>query len=72
MEIAKSILKEEGIEFIDLGEGVQDFFGVGRVGGLRSLVGDTGLLVAEENRGAASELLKHLRGENPPNQEKSD
>ena len=62
LEIAKSILREAGIEFIDLGEGIQDFFGVGMTGGIHHLTGETGLLVARDKQQAAVQLLSELRG----------
>ena len=46
LAIAKSLLTEAGIEFIDTTEGLQDFYGVGRLGGIRTLTGPTGLQVA--------------------------
>jgi hypothetical protein len=60
LAIAKSILEEAGIPFLDTAEGLQEFFGVGRMGGFKPLTGPAGLKVAEEDEVTARKLIQAL------------
>lgn len=60
LAMAKSILENAGIEFIDLGEGSQDFFGIGKLGGFMSFAGPTGLQVAKREAVRARQVLEEL------------
>ena len=60
--MAKLLLEAEGIRFVVEGEGVQDFFGLGRLGGgFNPFTGPVQLRVASENVPAALEALQELR-----------
>lgn len=60
LTIATALLDEAGIEYIDLGSGVQDFYGAGTHGMLRALAGPVGLQVAETQERRAREILKSI------------
>jgi hypothetical protein len=56
----QSLFAEEGIPFFVQGDGVQDLFGVGRVGGFNVLTGPARIQVPRENAEAATELLRDM------------
>ena len=60
MAIAKSLLEEAEIEFIDTAEGLQDFYGVGRWGGLQPLTGPARLQVSAGDEERARSALQGL------------
>jgi hypothetical protein len=60
LAIAESLLEDAGIEFVALGEGLQDFFGMGRLGGYNQVVGPVRIQVAAEDADDAVALLKDL------------
>ena len=60
--MAKLLLEAEGIRFVVEGEGVQDFFGLGRLGGgFNPFTGPVQLRVASENVPLALDALRELR-----------
>lgn len=60
--MAKLLLEAEDIRFVVEGEGVQDFFGLGRLGGgFNPFTGPVQLRVASENADAAVDALRELR-----------
>ena len=59
--IAKSLLDDEGIEYLLRGEGLQDLFGWGRVGaGYNILTGPAEFVVRTDDAERARELLHDL------------
>jgi hypothetical protein len=60
LEIAKSVLEEEGIEYSVPGENLQDLIGGGRIGGCNIMLGPVHVLVREEDEDRARELLEQL------------
>jgi len=60
LTIAKSLLEEAGIEFIDTAEGLQDFYGVGRLGGIQPLTGPARLQVSVSDEKRARTTLQGL------------
>ncbi|HEV3077275.1 MAG TPA: DUF2007 domain-containing protein [Thermoanaerobaculia bacterium] len=63
---AKSLLEEAGIPCITRGEGLQDLFGMGRLGtGFSLVAGPMEILVPGERRQEAAELLHEARLEGP-------
>jgi hypothetical protein len=58
--MAKALLEEAKIPFISCGEGLQDLFGVGRVGGTNLLVGPARIQVSSKDAARATELLNEL------------
>ncbi|RPJ60266.1 MAG: hypothetical protein EHM23_11015 [Acidobacteria bacterium] len=59
--VAKSILEAEGIEFFAKDEGVQDFFGAGRLGsGFNTMAGQVEIQVRLEDAERARQLLTRL------------
>jgi hypothetical protein len=61
--MAKLLLEAEGIRFVTEGEGVQDFFGIGRLdGGYNPFTGPVQLRVASENVFLALDALRAFRG----------
>ncbi len=61
LAIAKSMLQDAGIYHYAKGEGLQDLFGLGRMGfGFNPLVGPIELQVEEERQEEARELLAEL------------
>ena len=60
LTIAKSLLAEVGIEFIDTAEGLQDFYGVGRLGGIQPLTGPARLQVSASDEEGAKTALQGL------------
>jgi hypothetical protein len=63
---AKSLLEEAGIPCITRGEGLQDLFGMGRLGtGFSLVAGPMEILVPGERRQEAAELLHEARLEEP-------
>ena len=61
LAIAKSLMQDAGIYYYAKGEGLQDLFGLGRMGfGFNPLVGPIELQVEEERQEEARELLAKL------------
>lgn len=60
LAIAKATLEAEGIRFIVKGEGVQDLFGVGRLGGMNLVTGPVQIQVADPDAARALEVLQDL------------
>ena len=61
MAIAKSLLQSAEIPFVVQGEGVQDLFGVGRIGsGFNLVTGPARLRVGADDAADARELLAEL------------
>ena len=58
--MAKALLDEAKIRYISGGEGLQDMFGVGRVGGMNLLVGPARIQVSTEDAARATEVLNEL------------
>lgn len=66
--VAKSILDEAGIHYIAKGEGVQDLFGVGRMGGGYNYVtGPVEIQVRKNDESEALDLLKPVE-HSPPDE----
>ncbi len=63
--LAKSMLEAEGIEYLVRGEGLQDLFGAGRVGGYNFVVGPAEFLVRAEDGERAKALLEGLTADPP-------
>jgi hypothetical protein len=60
LAVAESLLEDAGIEFFPVGEGVQDLFGWGRIGGFSPVVGPVRIQVAAEDAEEAAALLREL------------
>ncbi|HWC74350.1 MAG TPA: DUF2007 domain-containing protein [Gemmatimonadales bacterium] len=61
LALAKAALDEEGIRYVVEGEGVQDLFGLGRLGsGYNLITGAPRIRVSPENAERARELLSDL------------
>ncbi len=60
MAFVESLLLEGNIPYVKQGDGVQDLFGIGRLGGFNVLTGPAKLLVSEEHVEAAREILRDL------------
>ena len=60
LAVAKSLLEEDGIPFTAQGEGLQDLFGLGRVGGFNAVTGPVELQVPRASAEAARRLLAEL------------
>lgn len=58
--IAKSILDSAGVEYFAKGEGIQDLFGLGRLGGYSVLAGPVEIQVRKEDEEDAKSLLEEL------------
>ena len=59
--VAKSLLKDAGIEFFAKDEGVQDVFGAGRIGsGFNTMAGQVEIQVRADDEEAAREMLRRL------------
>lgn len=59
-EMAKSLLKANGIDFMTAKESLQDVIGGGRMGGLNIIAGPAQLSVPESEVERAQELLAEL------------
>jgi hypothetical protein len=59
-EIAKSLLKANGIDFVVSGEALQDIIGGGRIGGINIMTGPAQIAVSEDDAEDARELLADL------------
>ena len=59
LAVAKSLLEADGIPFTAQGEGLQDLFGLGRVGGFNAVTGPVELQVPR----ASAEAARRLRAE---------
>ncbi|MGE3273794.1 MAG: DUF2007 domain-containing protein [Vicinamibacterales bacterium] len=66
LAVAKSLLEEAGITFFASGEGVQDLFAGGSIGGLNPFVGPVHVQVSAEDADRARELLAELEGAEAP------
>src|SRR6185503_17493716 len=60
MALVESLLMEGHIPYVKQGDGVQDLFGMGRVGGFNVLTGPARLLVAKKKAEAAREIIRDL------------
>ncbi len=60
LTIAKSLLAEAEIEFMDTAEGLQDFYGVGGLGGFQPLTGPARLQVSVRDEERAKSALQRL------------
>jgi hypothetical protein len=60
LAIAKSILGSAGIDYFAKGEGIQDLFGFGRLGGYNVVAGPVELQVRKEDEDDAKKLLEDL------------
>jgi hypothetical protein len=60
LAVAKSLLEEAGIQFYAKGEGVQDLFAAGRVGGFNPFTGPIELQVAADDAAEANAVLLDL------------
>jgi hypothetical protein len=61
--LAKSILQSAGIEYYAMGEGVQDLFGLGRIGaGFNIIAGQVQIRVDSERAEEARRLLADIEG----------
>jgi hypothetical protein len=58
--VAQSLLDAEGIDYFVRGEGLQDLFGAGRIGGFNFAIGAAQLFVRSEDADRARELLQAL------------
>ncbi len=58
--VAKSLLEDARIDFFAKGEGVQDLFAWGRIGGFNPIVGPVQLQVAPEDAEEARAVLGEL------------
>lgn len=61
--IAKSLLEAENIYYYAKGEGVQDFFAGGRIGGFNPIVGPVQIQVAAVDNKAAIEILRDMEAD---------
>lgn len=59
--MAKLLLDGEGIRYVAQGEGVQDLFAFGRVGGFNGFTGPVQLRVTSAAASLALEVLRELR-----------
>ena len=60
LAVAKSLLEADGITFIARGEGLQDLFGLGRVGGFNAVTGPVEIQVSTAAEAEARRLLVNL------------
>jgi len=60
LPVAKSLLEDAGIPYLMKGEGIQDLWGVGQIGGFNPISGPIELQVAEDQREEVLELLSDL------------
>jgi len=58
--LAKSLLESEHIEYLLIGEGLQDLFGLGRVTGYSFAMGPAEFWVRADDEARARELLRDL------------
>ena len=65
LAVAKSLLEEADITFFASGEGIQDLFAGGSIGGFNPLVGPVHLQVPAEDADRARAVLRAL-GDEPP------
>ena len=62
LALAKAALEQSGIRYVTESEGIQDLFGIGRMGsGYNSITGPPRIRVAQENAARAREVLSDLR-----------
>jgi hypothetical protein len=75
LAIAKSILAQAGIIYLAKGEGLQDLFAAGSIGGYNPALGPVEIQVAAENEHEARALLQELQngdGPGPDDEETGD
>ena len=65
LALAKSLLDDAGIPHFELGEGIQDLFGMGRLGGFSIVAGPVQIQVPESRAEEARELLAELESADP-------
>jgi len=58
--LVESLFIEAEIPYFKQGDGVQDLFGIGRLGGFNVLTGPAHILVPREHVDAATELLRDM------------
>jgi hypothetical protein len=63
--LAKSLLDDAGIPHFELGEGIQDLFGAGRLGGFSIVAGPVQIQVPASRAEEARELLEELESAEP-------
>jgi len=62
LSLAKSVLDKAGIVYAIKGEGIQDLFGMGRIGiGYNPITGPAELQVEKEQKKAAREIIEKLQ-----------
>ena len=66
LAIAKSILAQAGIIYLAKGEGLQDLFAAGSIGGYNPALGPVEIQVAAENEQVARMLLQELQDDDEP------
>ena len=64
VSLATSLLETAQIRHLAKGEGLQDLFGIGRVGGFNAMVGPVEIQVLPEDAHAARKVLKKMHEEN--------
>lgn|SRR5512145_2271439 len=74
LALAKSILAQAGIIFLAKGEGLQDLFAAGSIGGYNPALGPVEIQVAAENESEARALLQDLEDDQglDPGEEETD
>ena len=60
---AKELLKSNSIDFMVRNEEIQNIIGIGSIGGYNPITGPIELLVREEDRSIALDLLRDLTSE---------
>ena len=60
LAVAKSLLEEAGIAYYAAGEGLQNLFGMGAIGGFNPIVGPVRIEVSREDAREAREVLARL------------
>ncbi|MGH7491416.1 MAG: DUF2007 domain-containing protein [bacterium] len=63
LAIAKSILAQAGILYLAKGEGLQDLFAAGSIGGYNPALGPVEIQVSAEHEHEARTLLQELQGD---------
>lgn len=66
LSLACSMLDEAKIPYVVKNRGVQDLFGMGRLGGFNYVTGPMALQVDERDEASAKELLASLQAESGP------
>jgi hypothetical protein len=60
---AKELLKSNSVDFLVRNEELQSVIGIGSIGGYNPITGPIEILVREEDRGTAHDLLRDLVSE---------